>query len=56
MPLRGSRCEATRLALGQRGVAPRPSALPGAPKITTISNQLVFRRATGSLQSHFPVP
>ena len=33
-----ARCEATRLALGQRGVSPRPSAHPGAPEITTINN------------------
>ena len=30
--------EVTHLALGQRGVSPRPSAHPGAPEITTIDN------------------
>ncbi len=29
--------EVTHLALGQRGVSPRPSAHPGAPKLTTIN-------------------
>ena len=62
MPLRGGNApaalqsEVAHLALGQRGVSPRPSAHPGAPEITTINIWLMFCRATGSPQSHIHVP